>query len=661
MAVVCFSKKSERHTVVDVLDYLESHEVAELECQEILNDADVASLDDFLRQHMAQMNLTSLKLPKNGLTASSTYSLGHIVQTASTLRELDLSDNEIGNGLLALMEPLSGPSCRLTTLDLSNNRIESKSASALASLLRNNSTITRLSLAKNSLGPKSIKVIIGDLCDNTTLTALDLSHCKLGDRGITRLAVVLDPAVSKCPLQELNVALNSVSGAGAAQLAGAIVQNHNRILRRLDISDNRLGVEGAEAFRFVLQYSHTLEWLSLYGNHIESGVVELLQGIQESDGSNLQYLDLSWNSLKDEAGVKLAEILRGNSVLKHLNLAGNGIGSKGIVALAHALPADLALQELNIVGNQAEDDSAVALAQVICRPSCRLKTLKYDQNNKMSTIGIRRLESAFEYRENLLKWLGPILQEIEHRKIVSLNLTDKAMGDDEVIAISHSLAKSAPRVRTLWLSGRNISHRGITVLAKETLATNAVKMERLYLEHTLLGDAGMTAVAQGLVDNTSLRVLSLVDCSITSQGAKVLAQAMRRNETLARVNLRGNKIGDKGLQEILIALTEKPRPSLKALNVTNNEISDRGLFVQIPLAHLEELHLGKNQITDLGALDLAKACIYGQGIRWLNVAENYITCKGIQALKLFLPVHAVLESENQHVNNHSRYDYYPLP
>jgi len=66
-----------------------------------------------------------------------------------------------------------------------------------------------------------------------------------------------------------------------------------------------------------------------------------------------------------------------------------------------------------------------------------------------------------------------------------------------------------------------------------------------------------------------------------------------------------------------------------------------------PITRLEELHLADNNITDAGALDLAKACMDSTSIHWLTVTGNRMTWKGIQTLSLFLPNEFVLESDQQ--------------
>jgi len=361
--------------------------------------------------------------------------------------------------------------------------------------------------------------------------------------------------------------------------------------------------------------------------------------------------------------------------MKSLDVSSNAIGTRGMIALAEALEWDLALEELNIVGNQATDPSAFVLADILCRPGCRLRTLHYEQKNNFTQQGKDRLLSAFAFRENKERWLGQYLKDIEKRQTVSLNLLEKNVGDYELIAIASHLAKHKPRkIAAVWLDGgERITCRGISAFARDVIAPNVIKVERVYVQNTMIGDSGATAIAKAIQTNASLRILSLISCDITSEGAKALALALRWNRNLVRVNLRGNRIGDSGLRDILDSFladaaeeTRNPssdRPvqsSLMSLNVSQNGVTDEGLtpfLTSSSLLALEELHLGQNQITDVGALDIARAiCVSSRyrgvadrscRLRWLNLSECRLTSKGIQALRLFLPPSSILESDRQ--------------
>jgi NLR family CARD domain-containing protein 3 len=247
------------------------------------------------------------------------------------------------------------------------------------------------------------------------------------------------------------------------------------------------------------------------------------------------------------------------------------------------------------------------------------------------------------------------LQQIESRRVVSFDFQDlgNTVGDEELAALAAHLSQYQPQVKVLRLTGDQISgEEGVTALARKVIAPNVVVMRRLYLHKAPnVRDAGAAALAQALLTNTSLRVLSLVSCGITSDGAPMLANVLRRNSHLQILSLQGNDVGDRGARDILGAVLDKPNPSITSLNLSHNHITDQGLSLppQIAFTKLQNLFLSHNLITDAGALDLAKACIDSTScsLRWMDFSCNFLTERGIKALQLFLPSSCELLSDNQ--------------
>jgi Ran GTPase-activating protein (RanGAP) involved in mRNA processing and transport len=688
MAVVCFDSNNSNVTdASEILPYLEEKEfhgtnVCELQILGLVDDEFMEPLSSLIRQNATFRDLQVLKLPRNLLSAACCNSIAHVLRsTAGSLTELDLSDNRIGeypgsltrressgsmcshqsnssasrqrrssltgDGLASLVEALSQPDCQLCTLRLGNNKLGAKSTMSIASIIRRASSLRSLDVSNNALGTKTIKSLIAPLQDNHRLQTLDLSYNNISDRGASLLATVLVSDESQCRLRQLNLTYNKIGPVGASSLARALLAN--RTLRTLDLSLNRIGPEGAECFGPVLRYSHTLRQLMLSRNNIGEGgqgVLKLLQGLELTEGTNLMHFDLSWNSLTDEAALHLARILSGNSALKRLNLSSNAIGNRGVKALAEALVYDVALRELNIVGNQADDASVEALSKVLRRPSSEKLRLLWEQNN-FSPAGKRRLDAAIAFRRHLGTWLGRCLSDIATCREINLDLEEFPLGDDELITLTTDLVKYSSRVKVLRAAGNEfLTARGVCVLARDGLAPNHVALERIYLSCALIRDVGAGCLAQAVLFNTSIRVLSLATCGITSEGAKMLSNALRRNSSVQAVSLQGNDIGDVGARDICSAVLDKANPNILSLNLSGCKVTDGGLLLP-PITKLESLFLSNNQISDAGALDLAKACIGCRSLQWLDCSENSLSKKGLQAIKLFAPVTCSFWSDNQ--------------
>lgn len=92
----------------------------------------------------------------------------------------------------------------------------------------------------------------------------------------------------------------------------------------------------------------------------------------------------------------------------------------------------------------------------------------------------------------------------------------------------------------------------------------------LKLDGNALGDAGVTALAEGLKTNKTVELLHLNNCGIGAEGATALAEALKVNQKLRKLYLIENKVGDVGAAALAEAL--KVNRTLQSLNLMTNGI-----------------------------------------------------------------------------------------
>ena len=114
----------------------------------------------------------------------------------------------------------------------------------------------------------------------------------------------------------------------------------------------------------------------------------------------------------------------------------------------------------------------------------------------------------------------------------------------------------------------------------------------------------------------------------------MLAAALQQNKSLTRLSLESNVIGDAGANAILVAALLHER--LASLNLGKNRLTDASVVNLPPIVRLQDLYLNDNDLSDMGALDLAKAVMHSESLRWLELRSNRLTTRGIAALNLFL-------------------------
>jgi Ran GTPase-activating protein (RanGAP) involved in mRNA processing and transport len=620
-------------------------------CEKILCDDDINALDELLRENFTDFNLTSLQLPNNGLTAAAAPSLARILQSVQTLRELDIRHNRLGSeGLKLIVEPLvfqesTALGTNLTKLNVMGNELRGNNAMVgITRLLRLNNTIEELFLGNNQLGCRGMKELAQVLKVNVVLQTLSLSHNGLKANGMS----LLKEGLQKNPdrrLRCLDLEGNELGFKGAQALENFLLSD--KTLEEINVSSNNLGVNGAKAFTSVLIYNCTLRELRISGNGIGNEGADAI-GVGLAKNSFLQVLHLDENLVEDQGASSLSKALMANSTLLTLNLANNKISCEGILDLTKSLTFNITLEELDVQGNRLRDEGAIGLAKAIGERKSRLKRVTWN-DNPLSEHGAAALDHAFTFRKNLT-WMKSHMSSISiGRGPIHWDLLERNVGNEEVILLTSSLkAATRPRIRTLSLTGRNITGRGIDALCS-WLCESSASLERLFLLETRAGDEGAKALGYALETNKNLQVLSIIECGITDEGARALALGLSHNAWLKRLTLNRNSIGDNGLVELAQVLQlpnqqnhnevqqDASKAALRALSVIGNGITDKSMTA-ISKTILSELYLQQNKITDEGALDLAKGFLTDCRLEWLGLQGNEsITKKGSGAVRACLP------------------------
>ena len=112
--------------------------------------------------------------------------LSGALRTNTTVRVLDLTDNDVGNaGAIALASILCH-NRSLEMVDLYKNNIRTKGAAALARSLQQHTTLKTLWLASNPIGECVFKLFANAMAKNTTLTELWLDKPTKANEGYMR-------------------------------------------------------------------------------------------------------------------------------------------------------------------------------------------------------------------------------------------------------------------------------------------------------------------------------------------------------------------------------------------------------------------------------------------------------------------------------------------
>jgi len=323
-------------------------------------------------------------------------------------------------------------------------------------------------------------------------------------------------------------------------------------------------------------------------------------------------------------------------------------------------PLDRILQSINVDVKQAEasveSDRRFILNTITGRPTDDevLNTDgNYDDlNNILRGIFVKpALERIIEERdvEKITRCLEIV--KVSNAKIIDMDLMSCSTFDDEVLMkLSDSLPSTLTEFR-LRSKGSAVTVNGINACLGNLM--KCPQLVELNLMDNIIDDDGAKMIADALKINQSLEALGLSWNNIGDCGTKMIANALKFNQSLELLNLGGNKIGDVGAT--MIAEVLKVNHSLRSLDLISNKIGDDGakeiagaLKINV---ELRSLYLINNKILNDGARMIADALIVNHSLKVLDLSYNKVADDGAKHFADAIKVNHKLETLGLGGNN----------
>ncbi|XP_073699586.1 uncharacterized protein [Garra rufa] len=548
------------------------------------------------------------------------YVTGIVGKNPLLLRELNLSEHELGdtrvNQISALLEDKH---CQLNTLMLNDCGLTDKSCSALATVLGSDTSLKELNMSNNNLQDSGVKLLCAGLGNmECHLEILRLSNCSITEEGYKALASALrsnpshlieldltgnDPGQSGVKelnhlLQDPNCQLKTLRFLGPAadegcQYVTGIVGKNPLLLRELNLSRHELGDTRVNQISALLEDKHCqLNTLMLNDCGLTDKSCSALATVLGSD-TNLKELNMSNNNLQD-SGVKLlcTGLENMKCHLEILRLSNCSITEEGYKALASALRSNHShLIELDLTGNDPGQSGVKELNHLLQDPNCQLNTLRF--------LGPAADEGC-QYVTGIVGKNPLLLRE--------LTLSKHELGDTRLNQIAALLEDKHCQLNTLMLNDCGLTDKSCSALA--TVLGSDTNLKELNMSNNNLQDSGVKLLCTGLENmKCHLEILRLSNCSITEEGYKALASALRSNHShLIELDLTGNDPGQSGVKE-LNHLLQDPNCQLNTLRLSNCSITEEGYKVLASTlrsnpSHLIEMDLTGNDPGQSGVKEL---------------------------------------------------------
>ena len=337
--------------------------------------------------------------------------------------------------------------------------------------------------------------MLAEIPENNEVVRVTLQELTLSDRTVSAMVKLLQYFPNLQRLELFN--LGAIPGVPLTVARELEALKH---VRHVEISIERdFGLTGrklnATMLTDVMTHLPHLEHLTLrqvgtvQGNIVAASLEHL---------TNLQYLDLSLNSIGDDGAVAVAQGLKNAVSLQYLDLTGNCIGDDGAVAIAEGLRNAASLQTLKLAGNTIGDVGVAALAEGI-KHLTSLQVLEL-KDNDIGDDGVAALAEAIEHLTSLQ----------------TLNLGGNRIGDDGVVALTGGL-KNLTSLKTLILYVNEIGDVGAAKLAEETKHLSS--LEGLYLRYNRISDEGIAKLSEVRFSKSAWTGLKHLSLGCTRDGA----------------------------------------------------------------------------------------------------------------------------------------------
>lgn len=507
--------------------------------------------------------------------------------------------------------------------------------------IRTSTVIEILNVSNSGIGDDAIVLLTKALFKNESLKVLNLANNRLTVVGITKLFSLLQKGISN--VEEVNVANNDLKDDSAPPIILAIRQNPKLKIVNVDCNTDMMPEFADEigglcyinsappSIRKVLPDVESnnkditaIEFSSPDEVHNDESVRLLCQAMITN--TYVTKIDLSNNIIGDVGACTLADLLAANKSVTEVCLRKNSIGNRGAQRFGDVLRSNSTLLSLDLSDNMMDDAGVEAYLDML------------RVNHKIRKIDLNKTRVAPEKVE-AITLAGDFNRECAYVKVCTYRLQDwdesfvdvnfgsgtcDPLLDDISIRTITTALKGKTFVRYLDLSENKFGVEGCKDIAN-LIADSSCAIEKLTMSKNVnITDEAFLPIAQALAKNKSIKVLQILENSISIQGLEPLISSFKTNNTLQRIiwppGLRGATMEELRRQVSL----NNEHPSVKEV-VQKLEAGEK--IEEIDLHHLKD-----RPFSDDAAIILCDVLKGNSDIRSLNFSRNKLTVLAVSYL-----------------------------
>ena len=422
------------------------------------------------------------------------------------------------------------------TLELSNCDIKLKSIEQLSQYLRETSSLTKLNISKNDIG-NEISVLIRAMTRNQSIISLNIDDTNTDEYHTGRLREMVKlnwytPNFKKTILRSMERDPTLI----AITISGDL--SNTETVQPIDD-------DGVEVLCEHLRIDSSVKEINLPHNAITCKGTQFISTMLRINDS-ITVINLSRNKISDDGIQYLSDTCCNHKSLTHIDVSYNNITDEGARTIMKLLHANWGIKKLLVEGNElisTDLRKKIKLLGLLNGKSKQLSKLfgKVTSGNPVESIKMEGWLGQGFYDGNSMHLISEAISQ--NQSVKSLNISFCDVTDSQVVTLAQLVSSSS--------------------LTSLTLSNNLLC-------------SNLSPLLNALIDTQRIRTLDLRDNKIGLQGAKQLADFIRRDDYLTEIDISGNKLGEIGIKIITEAI--KMNDSLQEVWAEATDVSKEALL-----------------------------------------------------------------------------------
>jgi Ran GTPase-activating protein (RanGAP) involved in mRNA processing and transport len=438
-------------------------------------------------------------------------------------------------------------------------------------------------LKQEYLGPELGMHFAVALQTNRSVVFADMPMSNMRPEAAKTAASAIGDKIERAAVTALDLSGNQIGAKAAIMLAKAI--KRTKCLKYLDLAGNNIGKEAGKRIATSLRkWDNTVQCVNVAQNQLGFDAGNAFATTIKRRGSTIRGMNLSDNRLGKETGMAVAAALWKKSChITYLDVSCNQLGNEAGKAFALALKRNKILVALWLGNNRIGEEAGLLLAKAL-RVNTTLTFLDLRENKLGSPFGsmfsavLKRNETLTEVnlQTNSFRYeIGVQLAEafaINHT-VTAFDLTDNELNAEAGDVLAAGLKDPDCVWTSVNLSGNEVDEGGGKALA-QALRVNKT-MTRLEMSRNLMGQHAGKAIGKALkVHDSNLQTMIFRGCNLGPKGAESISLALEDNMRLTILDLEKNGFGEAGMKSLAMAL--ESNTSITSINLAENKLGPEG-------------------------------------------------------------------------------------